>query len=121
MLYTGYFAKTNKYIENGFIPVSVAGKTPDFFLGRKWTVLAPRKEMFDLWKSKKITNEEYAKMYTDYLDTLKDRVFEVLKSFADEDNVVMCCYEKSSDFCHRHILAEYLTNKKSIMTAEKIL
>lgn len=29
-LFTGYFAKTKKYIEMGYTPVSVAGKTPDF-------------------------------------------------------------------------------------------
>jgi len=24
------------------------------------------------------------------------------------DNVVLCCYEKPGDFCHRHILIKWL-------------
>ena len=31
MIYTGYFARTKQYMDNGLQVVSIAGKAPDFF------------------------------------------------------------------------------------------
>lgn len=119
MLYTGYFAKTKQYTEAGLTPVSVAGKTPDFFKYTKWTLFAPRKELFDRWKNNEITDEEYMAEYTEYLESsVTDKNLKKLKEIADKYEIVMCCYEKSSSFCHRHTLAEWLSNKLEIPIGE---
>ena len=107
-LFTGYFAKTKKYIEAGYTPVSVAGRTPDFFTGEKWLDFAPRKEMFLDWKNGKITDKEYLKEYCNYLREIPSEDIEELRELTKEGNFVMCCYEKRGDFCHRHGLAWFL-------------
>lgn len=110
MLYTGYFANTKKYIEIvGLIPVSVAGVTPEFFTGPKWTTFAPRKEIFYKWKNKQITNVEYMDLYVQYLGiTVSDKALENIKKLSQNRSIIMCCYEKNGDFCHRHTLAKWL-------------
>ena len=49
-----------------------------------------------------------------YIDKLKELDLELIledmydfEGFTDTE-IVLLCYEKSTDFCHRHILREYL-------------
>ena len=107
-LYTGYFAKTEKYIEAGYTPVSVAGKTPSFFKGEHWVDFAPRKWMFLAWKNGEVTDKEYLKEYCNYLRGIPREDIEELRELTKEDNFVMCCYERRGEFCHRHGLAWFL-------------
>ena len=117
-LYTGYFAKTNKYIKLGYTPVSVAGRTPEFFKGEKWIDFAPRKELFNRWKKKEISNAEYCLQYMEYLHTIPKEDIEELRELTKEAKFVMCCYEKSGDFCHRHSLACFLHSYYSFNVSE---
>ena len=107
-LYTGYFAKYKEYQKAGYIPVSVAGITPEFFEGEKWLDLAPRREFFSKWKRGELTNKEYMKKYLTYLNTIPAEDIEELAQITREGKFVMCCYEKTGDFCHRHYLAAFL-------------
>ena len=107
-LYTGYFAKTKKYEELGYTPVSIAGITPAFFEGEKWSDFAPRKSFFSEWKKGLITNEEYMRKYLEYLRTIPKSDIEELREMTKRSKFVMCCYEKTGDFCHRHYLAAFL-------------
>ena len=109
-LFTGYFAKTKKYIELGYEPVSVAGKTPDFFTGEKWLDFAPRINFFLEWKNGLIDNKEYLKKYYEYLKTIPKEDIEELRELTKDHKFIMCCYEKRGDFCHRHGLAWFLRN-----------
>lgn len=49
-----------------------------------------------------------------YITELEDRgltpngVKELLRTITSHRDIVLCCYEKPGDFCHRHILAEWL-------------
>lgn len=119
-LYTGYFAKVKDYINAGLEPVSIAGITPSFFKGERWSDFAPRKELFNQWKSGALNNFEYSAKYTEYLNTLpKQDIYELKDSLLGENkNFVMCCYEKQGDFCHRHVLADWLENNFGIRVEE---
>lgn len=119
MIYTGYFAKTKKYVENGLTPISIAGITPDFFKHDKFTIFAPDKDMFYDWKSGKISNDEYKKLYIQKLDNvLNEQCLNKIQWLYNNYNLIFCCYEKVGDFCHRHILAEYLNNKLNLNIKE---
>ena len=113
MIYTGYYAKVKKYKENGLEPVAISGKVPDFFEGTTYPDFAPRYEMFQRWKNNEITNEGYTKEYRAYLDTLnKEEVeFDFAPYNTEDNNCVLLCYEKPEDFCHRHVLADWLEEK----------
>lgn len=119
MLYTGYFAKTKYYKDNGLVPVSVAGYTPLFFTDPKWTFFAPKKALFDSWKKGDISNEEYSEYYRKNLDsTITPAILNKLKYTAGRYDIVLCCYEKSGDFCHRHTLASWLSEKTGLKVDE---
>ena len=107
-LYTGYFAKYKDYKKAGYIPVSVAGITPEFFEGEKWSDFAPRRDFFSKWKRGELTNEGYMKEYLKYLNKIPAEDIEELAQITREGKFVMCCYEKTGDFCHRHYLAAFL-------------
>ena len=100
MIYTGYYAKLKKYKEAGLIPVAISGKVPDFYNGLTYREFAPRWEMY---------NTGYTEEYKKYLNTLdKEEIRDDFDSPHNCNNTILLCYEKSGDFCHRHILADWL-------------
>ena len=117
-LYTGYFANIKKYEDLGYIPVSVAGITPEFFEGEKWVDFAPRKHVFSKWKRGDLSNEGYMKEYLEYLRTIPREDIEELRELTKTGKFVMCCYEKSGDFCHRHYLAAFLRKAYGFIVKE---
>lgn len=110
MIFTGYYAKLNSYKNLGLEPIAISGKRPDFYEGLYYSDFAPRYEMFQRWKNKEITNEGYVKEYKAYLDTLDKK--EIKKDFEqyskEGKHCILLCYEKSGEFCHRHVLADWL-------------
>lgn len=50
--------------------------------------------------------EVYKEVYGRQLDRVLDSVIPKLK-----DGDVLCCFCKSGDFCHRHIVAQYLSDR----------
>jgi uncharacterized protein YeaO (DUF488 family) len=78
--------------------------------------LAPSEELLKQWKAGTLTKEEYKTMYlkqlTDaHLSPLDLEIyFKKLSIMANVDGIILYCYEKSGEFCHRHILAEYINS-----------
>ena len=110
MIFTGYYAKLNQYKNLGLEPIAISGKRPNFYEGLYYPDFAPRYWMYQRWKDKDITNEGYTEEYKKYLDTLdKEEIRKDFKEYTVEGNdIVLLCYEKSAEFCHRHVLAEWL-------------
>ena len=107
MIFTGYYAKLKEYENAGLQPLSIAGKAPDFYKGPQFKSLAPEYKMFMDWKKGKIDNMGYTSIFLEHLNTLdKEAVRRMLTSF-DKD-VILLCYEKPGEFCHRHIVADWL-------------
>lgn len=109
-IYTSYFAKLRKLPENA-IPISICGKAPDWYTGLQYKKLAPKYDFFMKWKQDH-DDAEYIRCFDaqvlDGLDPTK--VFEELQSMAGPDKIiVLICYEKPGDFCHRHLVAKWFT------------
>lgn len=119
-IYTSYFAKVKQLQESGFNNlVCVAGYAPKFFYdipnARFYPDLAPRKDWFWEWKNNRLSNDWYVEKYSEtVLSKLNpENVVEDLG-----DNAVMICYEKPGDFCHRHIIADWLHKNTGIEVKE---
>lgn len=109
MIYTGYYAKLKKYEEAGLIPVAISGKVPDFYNGLTYREFAPKWEMYKRWKAGELDNIGYTEEYKKYLNTLdKEEIRDDFDSPHNCNNTILLCYEKSGDFCHRHVLADWL-------------
>lgn len=111
---TGYYAKLKTYISLGYVPVSIAGKCPDWYDGLEYKVLAPKYNFFVEWKygAHKGDNEYYVDQFNKcVLNGLnRDSVIGELENLAGvtHDKIILLCYEKPTDFCHRHLVAEWL-------------
>lgn len=115
LLFTSYFAMSGK-LPDYITPIAICGGIPDFWIGKLWTrKLAPRKWFFDEWK-KNHDNDFYIRNFekevlsnlnpVDVLDTL----YGLANQNKDGKIPCMICYEKPGDFCHRHLVAEWLNN-----------
>lgn len=45
-MFTGYFAKLKEYKQAGLIPISISGKSPDWYDGLEYKKLAPKWAFF---------------------------------------------------------------------------
>lgn len=112
-MYTGYFAMIKKYqqVDPTLIPVAITRFTPPWFKGPTYLPLAPSADLLMRYKEKKVTIDQYIKEYTTYLYAL-DPITTLcdLSVYGNLDKVVLCCYERSGEFCHRHLLSSWLSN-----------
>ena len=113
MIYTSYFAKL-KSLPDNIIPISICGKAPDWYKGLQYKKLAPKYDFFMKWKENH-DNDYYIKCFNEQvLSTLKadDVVFELtdivyyIKGI--DMDIALICSEKPSDFCHSHLVADWL-------------
>jgi uncharacterized protein (DUF488 family) len=107
-IYTSYFAKL-KSLPADIIPISICGKAPLFYKGIQYKTLAPKYEFFMQWKADH-DNDKYTQCYQkEVLDELDAQtVLEKLSELSEGKDVALICYEKASDFCHRHLVADWL-------------
>lgn len=121
-MYIGYFAKLKKYQEAGLVPVSIALKSPDWYHGLEYKRLAPNWDILSAWKSgeHKGDIDYYTKHFEELLDTLRpEDVIIELKQFGLLQNIILLCYEKPEDFCHRHLVANWLNENGLYVTEYK--
>jgi len=127
--YTSYYAQISKIRAKhpDYTIVSISGGLDDYLVplvdihDRR---LAPKKDFFIEYKNSKpgIAREQV------YVSEFKDKVLneedinDILKSWQNKENLketfVIMCYEKPTDFCHRHIVAEAIEQKYNIIVPE---
>lgn len=123
MIYTSYFGNIKKIKAKmpQLVLVSIAGKTPDWFDGKKLPELAPKYDWWKEWKDKYcdangISTEKgytfYTQMYYETVlsETDPESIATKLKTIADGKDVCLLCYETPENFCHRQLVAEWLNN-----------
>ena len=128
MIYTFYFANLKKLPKN-IVPISICGKAPEWYTGLQYKKLAPKYDFFMKWKENHDNDfyiEHFNKEVLDLLDSKK--VIEDLTKLSNNQDIALICYEKPGDFCHRHLVAEWLTKNgyncteysESLITEEHI-
>ena len=75
--------------------------------------LAPSWSIFSEYKYNGGTQENYVKRFkAEILGNLsRDQVLKDLEELSGGKDVALCCYEKPGDFCHRHIVKDWLDGK----------
>lgn len=86
------------------------------FTGKSIPQLAPKRKFWEIWHNNigKIPEEQNNRYYIEeyYKQVLSQiDIEEVLK---DEKDPILLCYEKEGQFCHRHVLAEFVNLKYGI-------
>lgn len=116
MIYTTYFAKL-KSLPKDIVPISICTKAPVGYKGLEYKKLAPKYDFFTKWKHTG-DNEYYIKCYLEQvLFTMKPEevvaeLYGLAQSIATDEvkDIALVCYEKSTDFCHRHLVSAWLHN-----------
>lgn len=113
MIYTSYFGKL-KQLPEDVIPISICGKAPDWYKGLQYKKLAPKYDFFMKWKENH-DNEYYIKCFKEQVldklnavDVILDFSKMVYSFNVGECAIALICYEKPEDFCHRHLVADWL-------------
>ncbi len=105
-IYTSYFGNLRKLKEKNIIPISIALWNPKWYTGLTCKEVAPKPYMLN----DNLTEEQYTEMYK--RNVLSQRypnsIIESIRRLSQNRDCALLCYEKPGDFCHRHILAEYL-------------
>ena len=111
MFFTSYFANLKNLPLNNITPISIARAAPIWYKGLEYKPLAPS---WDILNEYKITQdkEKYIERYTkEVLDNLNPyEVRETLMKLAEDWQIVLLCYEKPNAFCHRHLVADWLSS-----------
>lgn len=112
MIYTSYFDNLDR-LPNNVVPISICGKAPDWYTGLQYKVLAPKYTFFMEWKQNH-DNDYYIKCFDEQvLSKLNaDDVVNKLYEKSNGKDVILICYEKPSDFCHRHLVANWLNKNR---------
>ena len=113
MIYTSYFAKL-KDLPDNIIPISICGKAPNWYKGLQYKKLAPKYDFFMKWKETH-DNDYYIKCYNeqvlnklDVINVVRDLICIVPEDTTGE-YICLVCYEKPGDFCHRHLVVDWLS------------
>ncbi len=125
---TSYYARLKNIDTSKFTPIAISGDEGKLvgFVGRAERKLSPY-TFFKKWKDKEnqiqealdgglISRDEYDKLKNenqwDYVNKFYDKVLKPLdpQKVYDElgENAVLLCFEKPTDFCHRHLVSAWL-------------
>jgi uncharacterized protein (DUF488 family) len=109
-IYTSYFANI-KNIPNTITPISISRTTPRWFNGYTFKELAPTSEILHTYKSTGNHNDltsDFNKYLYDFLDV--DDIVEQLEEFTTPSapDICLVCYEAPTEFCHRHLVSQWL-------------
>lgn len=110
MIYTSYFNKLAD-LPDSIVPISICGKAPDWYNGIQYKKLAPKYSFFSEWK-KNHDNQYYIDHFkAEVLDQLDPgEVVRQLNELSGNQTVVLICYENPNEFCHRHLVADWLAS-----------
>jgi len=127
-IYTGYFAKIGQYYKQDpdALFVSIARLTPGWVINKvphfeKEEHFAPSLSLLNLYREKKITNQQYTQLYLQELGDISYVKSKILYWKMQPYNVYLLCYERLSVFCHRHILAAYINDLLAFKGDDEII
>lgn len=114
-IYTSYYANLKNISLSMYQPISIAGRCHDWYHGLEYKKLAPKKWFFNEWKTNHDNNFYVRCFHDEVLNNLnKEEVIKELESMSYGRDVVLLCYEKPGDFCHRHLVAEWIGDVKEL-------
>lgn len=111
-IYTGNFGNIKKYREAGLTTVSIA-RFNRWYSGEKLMDLAPTPAMIH------DPEEVYTPKFESILQNqTPGQVFKKLENLSGGKDIVLLCYEKEGEFCHRHLVADWLKKNLNIEVKE---
>lgn len=108
-IYTSYFANLRN-MPDDIVPVSICQMPPAAYNGLKYKKLAPPSALISAYKKKPNENNYILKYNEQVLNNLNQfKVLQELEALVPvgTKQIVLVCYEKPGDFCHRRLVARW--------------
>ena len=108
--------KTSYFSKSGNLPnaISIARGSPTWFNGNIYLPLAPSWDLIRTYKQNK-NEQKYVERYEQ--EVLKQ--LDPIKVYNElGQNAILLCWEKSKDFCHRHLVAKWFQDNLKIEITE---
>ena len=124
-MYTSYFKQYKKLLNNGYTNlVSIAGISDYYFKQelltgnsylKEYKKLAPKYIWWKKWYTEKLSNDWYINQYynTVLFQLNPQEIFNELG-----EDAILLCYELPNQFCHRHLVANWLNINLNINITE---
>ena len=111
-IYTSYFDKIKDFPKD-FVTVAICGGIPDTYTGLWYRKVAPRWKFFCEWKENHDNNFYIEHFNNEVLSkrTPQDFINDIKELTNNAENIVLLCYEKPNEFCHRHLVANWVNNE----------
>lgn len=109
MIYTSYYARARSF--PNFVHIRISTSAPKWYPFQTEGIpeLYPGFDLVNALKTGEITEEEYTRRYEEKLTRLdKTKILRKIWELSNGKDVLLLCYEKEGDFCHRHIVAKWL-------------
>ena len=119
MIYTSYFGNLKNILANSndYVGlISIAGKTPHWFIGEKCHQLMPKYDWWKQWHdnfSSDLDSKESKAWYIDKYDATvlnkldPNTMHNYIMDLCQGKIPILFCYETPEKFCHRHLVAEW--------------
>lgn len=124
-IYTGYFGEIDDLKRENLLLVSIAAKTPPNLNIYEMKELAPSYSIFSEYYESE--SDSKIEVYThrfnnEILNKLNPHtIYEklcVLSEQNDDRDICLLCYETAGDFCHRHLVAKWLSDNVHVAVYE---
>lgn len=110
-IYTSYYARSRNFPDMTHIRISTSAPKWYPVETKALPELYPGFELVNAYKSGQVSEDEYVRQYTEKLDRLdKTVLLQKIEQLSGGNDVLLLCYEKEGDFCHRHLVAQWLGN-----------
>lgn len=108
-IFTSNFAKAKSLDSSKYLVVAISRYVPKGYSGTRELRFAPSRRLLMSYK-KGLSSELYTKaFYNELID--EENVYSVFKDLSRLSHgrdIVLCCYEKAGDFCHRRLIADFV-------------
>ena len=117
MIYTSYFGKARKFPMEQFLKTAICYKVPRGI--GIWNSVVPPAEIVFGYKRGEVSEDDFEGIYYDMLLSRKTQIKDSLDNMISQGrDIVLMCYEKPDQFCHRHVLAKFLNEQFDLNVTE---
>ena len=124
-IYTSYFAKAYQFPDDKYTCIAISVGVPKTINVKSYKKLAPLWDIVQEYKNNGRKIKKYkSRYYNEVLNKLNiDEVYKELEELSNGKDVVLLCYEgiKNNDFCHRHLVSQWLRQNGYEAPGELIL
>lgn len=110
---TSYFSQLKKINQTKFMPIGIAIIPPQWYKGINYQKVAPTVDMLSL------SGNAYKRKFQKILDSLApDEVLNELAELSGGKDIVLLCFEKDRNRCHRKLVGDWLNNSLGLQIKE---